>query len=79
MSPIAIHTSDARIAERLWLTLGGKVCAVRRTGEKFFVHDFFESPLRINGRRRDVPAKLLSRINQLSRAKAANDPRFSAA
>lgn len=78
MSSLAIHTSDRRHAERLWLTLGGQVSVVRRTGEKRFVHAFFETPLTINGRRQDVPAKLLSRINQLRRAKAANDPLFSA-
>lgn len=68
-----IHTSNGRQAERLWLLLGGQVLPVRRTGEKFFVHAFFEAPLRLNARRDDVPAKLLSRINQVMRMKAAND------
>ena len=73
-----IHTSDTKQAERLWQMLGGEIHPVRRTGEKFFTHEFFHSPLRVNGRRQDVPAKLISRINQLIRAKAANDPIFSA-
>lgn len=77
MSAKAIHTSDRRHAERLWLVLGGRVLQVRRTGEKFFVHELFAAPLRINGRRHDVPAKLLSRINQVIRSKAANDPVWS--
>jgi hypothetical protein len=68
-----IHTSNGRKVERLWLLLGGQVLPVRRTGEKFYIHASFTTPLRINGRRDDVPAKLLSRLNQLVRMKAAND------
>lgn len=77
MALVPIHTTNGRRAERTWILLGGEVRAARRTGEKFFVHEFFESPLRLNGRRDDVPAKLLSRINQLIRAKAVNDEKFS--
>ena len=73
MSADALHTSDSRRADRIWRTLGGTISPVRRTGEKRYAHDHFASPLRINGRREDVPAKLLSRINQLLRSKAAND------
>ena len=73
MNSRPIHTSNGRQVERLWLLHGGQVSPVRRTGEKFFIHDSFDSPLRINGRRDDVPAKLLSRLNQLIRKKAAND------
>lgn len=68
-----IHTSNGRQAQRLWLLLGGQVSPVRRTGEKFFIHELFDAPLRVNGRREDVPAKLLSRINQLIRMKETND------
>jgi hypothetical protein len=71
------HTSDRRHAERLWLMLGGRVAPVRRTGEKFYIHALFTAPLRINGRRHDVPAKLISRINQIIRTRAANDPAWT--
>lgn len=70
MKARALHTSDGRQAEKTWLRLGGRILPIRRTGEKFFVHDHFDSPLRLNGRRTDVQAKLLSRINQLLRLKA---------
>ncbi len=73
MNTRPIHTSNGRQVERLWLLFGGEVVPVRRTGEKFFIHEFFDAPLRVNARRDDVPAKLLSRINQLIRMKAAND------
>ena len=73
MKPHPIHTSNGRKAEQIWLLLGGRVVPVRRTGEKFFIHDFFDAALRLNGRRDDVPAKLLSRINQVIKLKAAND------
>lgn len=70
----AIHTSDARKAKRIWITLGGEMIVVRRTGEMRYIHTAFPDTVRANNRRRDVPAVLLSRINQLLRMKAANDP-----
>lgn len=73
MTDHAVHTSDARRADQYWLLLGGRIDPVRRTGEKRYTHDLFGHPLRTNGRRADVPAKLLSRINQLLRMRAAND------
>lgn len=77
MNAKPIHTSDRRHVKKLWLILGGRILPIHRTGEQFFVHELFNSPLRVNGRRRDVPAKLLSRLNQLIRMKAANDPRWT--
>jgi hypothetical protein len=65
MNVPALHTSDPRSANRAWLALGGRIEDIRRTGEKRYVHQRFPRPLRTNGRRLDVPAKLLSRINQL--------------
>lgn len=70
----AIHTSDARKAKKIWTMLGGEMIAVRRTGEMRYVHTAFLDTVRANDRRHDVPAVLLSRINQLLRMKAANDP-----
>lgn len=70
----AIHTSDARKAKKLWTLLGGEMIAVRRTGEMRYVHTAFLDTVRANDRRHDVPAVLISRINQLLRMKAANDP-----
>lgn len=69
----AIHTSDGHRADRIWLLLGGSIEPVRRTGEKRYIHNLFDRPLRTNARRDDVPAKLLSRINQLMKLQAAND------
>jgi hypothetical protein len=48
--------------------------AIRKTGEMRYVHTAFVDTVRSNDRRNDVPAVLLSRINQLLRTKAANDP-----
>jgi hypothetical protein len=73
MTPRALHTSDARLADRVWLFLGGDISPIRGTGEKRYVHVNFDRPLRTDGRRSDVPAKLLSRINQLLRMRSAND------
>lgn len=74
----AIHTSDSRKAKKLWTMLGGEMIAVRRTGEMRYVHTAFLDTVRVNDRRHDVPAVLLSRINQLLRMKAANDPIWDA-
>jgi hypothetical protein len=41
------------------------------TGEVRYVHPQFKMPLRVNDRRKDVPAKLLSRLNQLGRNASA--------
>lgn len=70
MRSTAIHTSDAVHADRVWRKLGGHIEAVRRTGEKRYTHARFAAPLTINGRRQDVPGKLLSRLNQLLRMEA---------
>lgn len=70
----AVHTSDNRKAKKIWILLGGEMIAVRRTGEMRYVHTAFLDTVRANDRRNDVPAVLLSRINQLLRMKAANDP-----
>ena len=71
-----IHTSNARRANRIWLLLGGRMVPVRRTGEVRYFHEAFEDSIRANARRHDVPAVLLSRINQLIRKAAANDPNW---
>ncbi len=76
MKDRAIHTSDPRQADRYWLLLGGSIEPIRRTGETRYTHGAFERPLRTNGRRNDVPAKLLSRLNQLLKLRAANDDRW---
>ena len=62
-----IHSSDPHKVDGIWLMLGGRITPVRRTGEKRYRHDQFESPLTVNGRRHDVPAKLISRLNQIIR------------
>jgi ABC-type cobalamin transport system ATPase subunit len=78
MTVRAIHTSDARRADKVWLLLGGRIFAIRGTGEKLYVHEVFDRSLRTNGRRNDVPAKLLTRINQVLHMKAANDDVWNA-
>lgn len=68
-----IHSSDRRHVDQLWLLEGGAIVPLRRTGELLYVHALFDAPVRINGRRKDTPAKVLSRLNQLRRRHAAND------
>ena len=70
------HTTDIHKVERMWLLYGGRIEAVRRTGETRYLHEAFERPLRVNGRRNDVPAKLLTLVNRLARQQAANDAKM---
>lgn len=70
----AIHTSDIRNFKRLWSRCGGSIRPINRTGEVLYVHAHFAAGIRVNGRRKDVPAKLLSRLNSIIRYEAANDP-----
>lgn len=74
MNGAPLHTSSPQRADRLWVSLGGHIESVRGTGEKRYRHDHFAHSLRTNGRRQDVPAKLLSRLNQLLKARAASEP-----
>lgn len=67
----AVHTSNVRKAKKLWVLLGGELVQVRRTGEIRYVHSAFIDTIRTNDRRTDVPAVLLSRINQLLRMRKA--------
>lgn len=73
LSTNAVHTSDARHADHVWLLLGGRIEPIRRTGENSYTHPLIERPLRTNGRRCDVPAKLLTLINRVMKMRAAND------
>lgn len=67
-----IHTSDTRCFKRIWLSMGGSIQTVRRTGEVRYFHPFFIDTIRANDRRKDVPAVLISRINQLIKAHDAH-------
>lgn len=69
MKVAAIHTSERQLADKLWISMGGRIEPIRRTGEVSYKHQHFVHPLRTNGRRTDVPAKLLTRLNQLRRLK----------
>lgn len=68
----AIHTSNARHFKRLWVGLGGVIKPQRRTGEVRYLHPLFVDSVRANDRRKDVPAVLLSRLNQLIRSSYAS-------
>lgn len=73
-----VHSSDIHKVEEMWLLLGGRIESVRRTGETRYRHEALGRPLRVNGRRNDVPAKLLTLLNRVARLRAANDEQFGA-
>ena len=61
-----IHTTNPRKARQLWEKAGGHVDHVRNTGEFRWTRPFFVTSVRTNGRRNDVPAVILCRLNRLS-------------
>lgn len=61
------HTSDIRLAKRMWVACGGFIKPIPGTGEVRYSHPGFVKPLRVNDRRHDVPGKLMTRINQATR------------
>lgn len=61
------HTSDIRLAKKMWAACGGSIKAITGTGEVHYLHPLFARPLRVNNRRHDVPAKLMTRINQVTK------------
>lgn len=69
----AVHTSDARHFKRMWLAHGGTIAHLRRTGEARYLHPFFIDSVRANDRRKDVPAVLISRLNQVLRQTESPD------
>ncbi|NDU80277.1 MAG: hypothetical protein G3I11_02855 [Ferrovum sp.] len=69
----SIHTSDMRKARKIWKLLGGKAIPVTKTGEMRYTHPFYKDTIRSNDRRSDVPAVLISRINQILRTQADKD------
>ena len=66
-------SSSARDLNQAWITLGGSISDIRRTGEIRYDHPSFTSPLRTNKRRKDGPRALNSRIRKLLQRPAAND------
>ena len=72
----AVHTSDSRHFKKLWLARGGFIFPIYGIGEVRYVHPALSRGIRVNDRRKDVPAKLLSSINVLIRREAANDENF---
>jgi hypothetical protein len=67
------HTSNRRTFDKAWCEHGGTITHVRRTGEARYIHPITSHPVTMNDRRKDVPAKLLSRLNQIRFGNAAND------
>ena len=73
----AVHTSDNRHFKKLWREHGGFIFNVSGTGEVRYVHPAFVAGVKVNCRRKDVPAKLLSRLNSIIRSEAANEPQLN--
>ena len=68
------HTSNIRIAKKMWVACGGSIEHVRGTGEVRYLHPMFITSLRTNDRRNDVPGKLMTRINQATKFSAIETP-----
>lgn len=65
-----VHTGCRRRFNHYWLASGGSIMDVRRTGEERYFHPLCPHPVRVNKRRKDVPAKLLSCLNAVNRERS---------
>jgi hypothetical protein len=54
-----------RRVRALWLTLGGCVIDVRRTGEERYSHPGIARPITVNKRRKDTPKALIVECRRL--------------
>ena len=71
-----VASNDLRMARKDWTQVGGSIRNVRRTGEERWFHPQ-ETPLTVNSRRKDTPAKAKTLINRRWRELvAANDSKF---
>jgi hypothetical protein len=68
-----VDSRDRRAFNRAWKDIGGVIEVKNGTGELLYTHASMVRAVRINGRRKDTPAVLLSRINQILKASACND------
>ena len=68
-----MHTSSHRLFDRLWIDNGGRIEDVWRTGEQRYFHPLVAHPVRINKRRKDIPAKLLSCLSAVRRLRGVMD------
>lgn len=62
-----ITFTDYRKVRRFWESNGGTVRKIRRTGEEFWEHPAFQKPVRVNCRRKDIPAIIFSRTNKINK------------
>lgn len=68
-------SSDARVGRKEWAKTGGQIDQVWGTGDERWSHPLVLRPLTLNCRRKDLPKKAATLINQVWREmKAANDP-----
>ena len=68
---------NLRDARKAWVSIGGKIVGVRRTGEERWSHPQESHSLTLNSRRKDTPAKAKTWINRWYRQfEAANDPNY---
>jgi hypothetical protein len=66
-----VRTSCRRHYRALWERAGGRVEWINCTGEERYRHPLQPHPLRANGRRKDVSAKMISMLNAVLRLQAA--------
>lgn len=64
---LVIATSDRRSLDREWRNVGGAIAQQPCTGEVVYSHPAMSRRIRVNGRKKQSCAVVLSKLNQLLR------------
>ena len=62
-----VATSDRRSLDREWRNVGGLIVPQPCTGEVVYIHPAMNRRIRVNGRKKQSCATVLSKLNQLLR------------
>ncbi|HNY48656.1 MAG TPA: hypothetical protein PKN64_16995 [Casimicrobium sp.] len=62
-----ISTSDRRTLDKVWRSIGGRIEPLSGTGEVIYTHPAMNRRIRVNNRKKQTCATVLSKLNQLLR------------
>lgn len=65
--PAVISTSDRRTLDKVWRSVGGNIELLSGTGEVIYTHPAMNRRIRVNNRKKQTCATVLSKLNQLLR------------
>ena len=73
-NPAIISTSDRRSLDKVWRSIGGNIQPLSGTGEVIYTHPAMNRRIRVNNRKKQTCATVLSKLNQLLRDGVTAEP-----